>query len=137
MAPANLATVEPRFMSARFRPELKALLLIWMPLLLGLPALAAPIDMICSLPPASVGGLGTLVDFSLSEGSGRGLSFWPTSGQRRSVLAQVASWKIQILQPGSGVLLFSIDRLNGSITAAEGEPGRCTNAGHVRLDRAI
>jgi hypothetical protein len=77
------------------------------------------------------------VDFSLSEGSGEGSSFWPASGQRRSVHAEVARGKIQIMQPGSGVLLFSIDRLNGRITTPAGESGRCSNAGPMSVDRAI
>lgn len=116
---------------------LPALLLTWTALQLGRSALASPINMICSLAPASVGGLGTLVDFNLREGSASGSSFWPLSGQRRAVQARVGSGQIQILQPGSQVVLFSIDRLSGRIATPAGEQGRCTNAGYVRVDRAI
>jgi hypothetical protein len=119
------------------RKALPAVLITTLPLLLALPALAAPIDIICALPPASGVGLGTLVDFSLKEGSAAGSSFWPVTRVRRPVRAQITDGQIAILQPTNGALLFRIDRLSGSITSPDGERGRCTNAGPVRVDRAI
>jgi hypothetical protein len=116
---------------------LSALLLCGGGLLAAAPARAGGIDLICALPSSRNGGLGTLVDFSLQEGSGSGSSFWPANGQRQAVLSRASSSEIQILQPGSGTLLFSIERLNGGITTPGGERGRCTNAGTVRVERAI
>lgn len=116
---------------------LPVLLLSGISLLSAAPARAGGIDLICSLPSSRNGELGTLVDFTLQEGSGSGSSFWPANGQRQPVLSRASSSAIQILQPGSGALLFSIDRLNGGISTPGGERGRCTNAGTVRVERAI
>jgi hypothetical protein len=120
--------------SGQIGVALPALLLSLLPML---PARAASIDLICSLPPTSPGDLGTMVDFSLSDVSGSGSSFWPASGQRQPVVGRVSSSTIQILQPSSGALLFSIDRLNGGISNPNGLRGRCTNAGTVRVEQAI
>mgnify|MGYP000225839913 CR=1 FL=1 len=85
---------------------LSALLVCGGGLLAAAPARAGGIDLICALPSSRNGGLGTLVDFSLQEGSGSGSSFWPANGQRLAVLSRASSSEIQILQPGSGALLY-------------------------------
>ena len=70
---------------------LSALLLCGGGLLAAAPARAGGIDLICALPSSRNGGLGTLVDFSLQEGSGSGSSFWPANGQRQAVLSRASS----------------------------------------------
>jgi len=130
MAPPTSPPSSPVYDAPASAGGFKALLLIWMPLLSGLPRPGGPIRMICSFTAASVGGLRNLVDFSLSEqASGRG----SVVGDQRAASSRcsLSAAEISNLQAGNAALyLVQIDRLNGQHHRREGDTCAAgTNAG--------